>query len=50
MNINSNDLNLYDKPIDLPPNIPTPQIEEMKQIPEEPKLEVKKPVYKLNAF
>ena len=50
MNINSNDLNLYDKPIDLPPNIPTPQIEEMKQIPEEPKLEVKKPVYKLNTF
>jgi hypothetical protein len=44
-NMNSDNLNIYDKPIYLPPNIPTPQTVEIEHIPEEPKLEVKEPAY-----
>ena len=47
---NSNDNNLYEKPIYQPPNLPTPQLVEVKQVPQEPIIEVKEPVYQLREL
>ena len=48
-NIKDNNSNIYDKPINHPLNISSPQSIKKEQIPQDTKLEVKEPVYQLQV-